>query len=60
MGAPIEQYEQQQIKVATPDVHIIAQGDDPYLLWATGVVVPIVLAVLGLWVKRHTGTKEKE
>jgi hypothetical protein len=65
MGAPSEFYEQQSIEVVTPDVHIIAQGDDPMLLWAAGVIVPLVIAAMGLWFqKSHTAkklaAKEKE
>jgi len=53
MGAPTEQYEQQSIEVLTPEIHVIAQADDPWLLWSAGVVVPIVLALIPYLIARH-------
>lgn len=53
MGAPSEQYEQQMIQHVEP----INTSPD-YYLWATGVLVPIVLAAIPyfykMWLRRRS------
>lgn len=49
MGAKTEYYEQQSVEVLTPEIHVIATGDDPLLLWTAGVIVPLILGILGFW-----------
>lgn len=61
MGLPItEQYQQQSIEVLTPEVHVVATGDDPVLLWTAGVVVPLLIAAMGIWFQRSHMRKRKE
>jgi hypothetical protein len=58
MGAPDFQYEEQHIEVQTPEIHVVATGDDPLLLWTAGVIVPLVLGILGFWFRhKHKDLK---
>lgn len=61
MGAPTEYTEQQQsVEVITPEIHVVAMGDDPLLLWAAGVIVPLVLGIMGFWFQRSHMIKKKD
>lgn len=52
MGAPA-QYEQQMIQEPAPQVVIeVPENGGDALIWATGVVVPIVIAIISAWAGR--------
>ena len=50
MGAPAQEQMIQQ--PYEPPVIVVQNGDNSAVLWASGVIVPIIVAVLGVWANK--------
>lgn len=58
-GGPVDDMPQQTV-ILQPEVTIVQPPPDNTLLWVSGVVVPLVIAIVGWWLVHRRKSPERQ